>query len=265
MAIASNDNPIMMEPFKIGIPKETPAGSKEKTAPGLQSYSFLQFYNVALREGFARSYLFRVKNISNVPLGDALIYVTSGKIPDRKINTATVNYQSYSFRVPMNADYPDKENWQLNFYCDKNYFIRGILEEWSKNIYNPDTFSTKKEFTAYDLEMVLLEPTETELKEKRIYRLIGCIPTLISTPQYNIKTSGEIMTVNASLAFQYVETADVKTAAKPLTFIDKINKFAKGVKNITGQVKEITGAVNSVATATTTLRTATRTLRNNRR
>jgi hypothetical protein len=242
------DEPVQLKPF---IVSESKVGGQ---APGLKNLSLTQFYNVALRDGFARGYLFRVKNITNVNLGDTIIYATSGKIPDRRVNIATVNYQSYNFRVPMNAEYPDKENWSLNFYCDGKYYIRSVLEDWSKSIYNPDTFTAKRDFSSYNLEMVLLKPDETSLKEIRTYKLIGCIPTLVSTPQYNVRTSGEIVTVNVTMAFQYIEAADVLSKAEPAGLIDKINKFTKSVKNVTGQVKQITSAVNNVATATRTLR-----------
>lgn len=226
----------------------------DRSVPKLEGFSLSNFYQVALQEGLARSFLFRVKSISNVDLGHTLLYAISGKIPDRKINTTTVNYQSYSFRVPMAADYPDKENWSLKFYCDKNYYLRATLEAWSRNIYNPNTFISKTNQGDYDIEIVLLEPVSDQLIERRSYKLIGCIPTVISTPEYNTTRSGEIVTVNTTIAFQYVEVKNILTAKRPETLIDKINKFTKGVKNVTSGVKQITTAVNNVATTARALR-----------
>lgn len=222
--------------------------------PGLNSFTTSDFYKVALQQGLARSFLFRIESISNVKLGQTLIYATTGKIPDRKINTTTVEYQSYDFRVPMTADYPDKGNWTMTFYCDKNYFLRSILENWSKSIYDPDTFTATTNLGNYDIQMVLLESTSSELKKIKRYKLIGCIPTLISTPTYNVTKSGEIVTVNVTIAFQYIETEDIQSKSRPENLIDKINKFTKGVRNVTSGVKQITTAVNNVATTARALR-----------
>lgn len=255
----ANENPIMTQPYVVSDSKV------QATPPGLSNFATLDFYKVATQQGFARSFLFRIEEISNVKLGQALIYATTGKIPDRKINTTTVEYQSYDFRVPMAADYPDKGNWTMTFYCDKNYFLRSTLENWSKSLYNPDTFTAATNLGNYDIQMVLLEPTSGELKKIRRYKLVGCIPTLVSTPTYNVTRSGEIVTVNVTVAFQYIETEDIQSRSRPETLIDKINKFTKGVKNVTSGVKQITSAVNSVATASRTLRTTSRELRNIRR
>lgn len=267
----TKDSPVQLPPFNVNEPpfrtvlQPFKVSGKETKAPPLQGFSLSNFYQVARQEGFARSFLFRVKSISNVDLGHTLLYAISAKIPDRKINTTTINYQSYSFRVPMAADYPDKENWSLKFYCDANYYLRSTLEDWSKSLYNPNTFKSTATLNEFNIELVLLQPTSNQLVERQIYKLIGCIPVLINTPDYNTTRSGDIVTVNTTIAFQYVESNVIPMTKQPESLIDKINKFTKGVKNVTSGVKQITSAVNNVAGVSRTLRTTARELRNIRR
>jgi hypothetical protein len=238
----SNKTPIVMRAFNVAENK------------GLVDYSLNRFYDVAKRDGFARGYLFRITNISNVPLGDSLIYATAGKIPDRKINTATVNHRSYTFRVPMNAEFPDSQGWSVKFYSDSKNHIRNILEDWSNSYYSVTNFTSNTNINYHDLEMVLLSVTENGLEPVATYRLIGCYPTLISNSSYSTTNSGEIVTVTATLAFQYVAITYNAANAKEESLIDKINNITKKIKGVTSTIKQVTGTVSNVSQAVRNLK-----------
>lgn len=228
------------------------------TAPGantgLKDYTLNQFYDVAKRDGFARGFLFRITNIRNVNLGDSLIYATAGKIPDRKINTATVNHRSYTFRVPMNAEYPDSQGWAVKFYSDSKNHIRNVLEDWSESYYSVTNLTSNSNINFNDLEMVLLNVTENGLEPVATYKLIGCYPTLISNSGYSTTNSGEIVTVTATLAFQYVTIAYNAANVKEESLIDKINNITKKIKGVTSTIKQVTSTVSNVSQAVSNLK-----------
>lgn len=194
-------------------------------AHGLQD-----FYKTATRYGFARDNLLRLTNITGTA-GDGKpifpnnetdknfnIYLKTSTLPSRRINTVPVNFLAFPFNVPVEADYPENNSFPVTFYCDKYYIIRDIFERWSESLYNEHTIASTTNFANCNLQLSLLDNSDANsaLENMKIIKninLYGCFPNNIGNISYDTSSSGNIVTVNATLTFQYMtsETGPFKT------------------------------------------------------
>lgn len=181
-------------------------------APG---YDIAHFYNTATRRGLARNNLYRIKSIGEIfdatDNADLLIYAKDGILPSRAIDTQTVKFKSFDFVVPMAAKYPENTSWNITFYCDKSYVLRGLLESWSRYTFDEHQHVQTQSFNLTDIDIVLLDNSDPssenrELKEIKTYKLVGTFPVNVGALQYNYGSSGEFVTQQVSIAFQYVIT-----------------------------------------------------------
>jgi len=187
-------------------------------AHGLQD-----FYKTATRYGFARDNLLRLGSItgnagdgkpifpSNESDKDFNIYLKTSSLPNRKINTAPVNFLSYSFNVPMEAEYPENNSFPVVFYCDKYYIIRDIFERWSDSLYNEHTIASTTDFASCNLQLLLLDNSDanatiTNMSVIKKITLFGCFPNNIGNISYDTSSNGNVVNVNANLTFQYMTT-----------------------------------------------------------
>lgn len=185
-------------------------------AHGLQD-----FYKTVTRYGFARNNLLRLTNITGLA-GDGKqifpsnpvdknfnIYLKMGSVPSRRINTLNVNFLSFPFNVPMEADYPESTSFPVTFYCDKYYILRDIFERWSDSTYNEHNISTSTNFNNCNVELSLLDNSDANsgLENMRIIKkitLFGCFPNNIGSLSYDTSSNGDVVTINANLTFQYL-------------------------------------------------------------
>ena len=183
-------------------------------------YGIKDFYTAATSRGFARNNVFRIKSVSdNVfqeePEQELMIYTKEGIIPSRVISTGKVSYKSFDFVVPLQASYPENQGWNVTFYSDQEFILRGMLERWSKGTFNEHGQFSIANFTRCDFEIALLDVDRgwgedinenTDARETAVYKLNGCFPTAIGSVSYNNTSSGEIVSLQTSIAFQYVES-----------------------------------------------------------
>lgn len=185
------------------------------------AHSLQDFYKTATRYGFARDNLLRLNSITGVA-GDGKnifpgndndknfnIYLKTASLPNRRINTIAVNFLSFPFNVPAEADYPENNSFSVTFYCDKYYIIRDIFERWSDTIYNEHSIASTTNFTNCNLELSLLDNSNANntLENMQIVKkikLFGCFPNNIGNIAYDTSGNGNIVTVNATLTFQYM-------------------------------------------------------------
>lgn len=188
------------------------------------AYGIQDFYKTAQRYGLARNNVFRINQISNgvfLPDDDKNLYVfvKEGGIPSRQIQTGKVSWKAFDFNVPLNATYPENTSWRVSFYSDQYFIIRSFLELWSKGTFSEHGHYTSLDvnqrlaFGNCDIEIMLLDlSTETGsninegARDKQVYTLKGCFPVNIGAISYNTTSSGEIISVDATIAFQYVES-----------------------------------------------------------
>jgi hypothetical protein len=185
------------------------------------------FYKTATRYGFARDNLLRLEQITGIikdsnktPVAanvfpadekdkNFFVYMKSGVIPSRKVNAGRVSYKSFSFNVPMEAEYPENQGYAVEFYCDKYYIIRDILERWSNATFNEHQFISSTNFGECNVSMALLDNSDPtmQLENMRIikrYTLHGAYPLLVGAVNYNTSSAGAIVSLPVTLAFQYV-------------------------------------------------------------
>ena len=214
-----------------------------------------KFYNAAQKFGFAKDNFFRVTNINckDVPVSDSIsvnyindffknpdyfLFVKTGTVPTRKINTTKVYYKSFGFNIPTNSIYPNSANWSLKFYSDDKYIIKNIFERWSQQLYNEHgfksglTFNTDINFSLYrpgnledtfkltdkrakgggrkieDARRAQQRLDVFELQEVRQYTLYGCFPIQIGEIMYDTTKTGSLVSVDVTFAYQYIGSND---------------------------------------------------------
>lgn len=203
-------------------------------------YSIKNFYESATRFGLARNNAFRIKNITG-PAGslinntanhsELLIFAKDGTIPSRQINTGKVNYKAFSFVVPLDAQYPENASWKVTFYSDSQYTLRQLMEAWSVGTYNEHSNTSSLAWIDCNIQIDLIDyyntrdaktPSNTLKKEvsgfsslptsdmpvRRAYTLVGCFPTNIGQISYDNTSTGSIVTLDLTLAFQYIISED---------------------------------------------------------
>jgi len=187
-------------------------------APG---YDIAHFYNTATRRGLARNNLYRIKSIGEIfsatDNADLLIYAKDGIVPSRAIDTAKVSFKDFDFVVPTAAKYPENSSWSVNFYCDKSYVLRNLLESWSQTTFEEHQHIQELPFVLCDIDIVLLDnsnidPNERKLKEIKTYKLVGTFPVNLGALQYSTGNAGEFVTQQVTIAFQYVITEQSETS-----------------------------------------------------
>ena len=195
-------------------------------------YSIKDFYTTATKFGLARNNAFRIKDITG-PAGslfnnaadrsELLIFAKDGTIPSRQINTGKVNYKAFSFVVPLDAQYPENASWKVTFYGDSSFQLRQLMEEWSVGTYNEHSNTSSLEWVDCNIQIDLIDyanvynaKTFTQRFpqnpqgyfgpgfKSKTYTLAGCFPTNIGQISYDNTSTGSIVTLDLTLAFQYI-------------------------------------------------------------
>ena len=163
------------------------------------------FYDIASQNDFARTNLFRIVALGGQRFTlDELMYLETATLPSREIANHAVPFMGLQFNVPGTASYPGSASWQVKFRIPQNLSIRRKLEDWSRA-----TFDDQTSTGAYNLPNKNVEnQTILTLMDKvgnplRTYTLFGCFCVDIGTFALNIGAKGEIVTVDAKLAYQY--------------------------------------------------------------
>ena len=196
------------------------------------------FYNVAQRKDFARLFQFRVTQLGgslDFINNDDLIYLDTASLPGRTINNVPVPYMGLSFNVPGTASYPGSAAYRVTFRCDAGYDIRSKLEQLSFRVFNDDT--STGEYTIPGPESVLqmdlyTSGSRTDLAPTivRRYKLYGVYVVSLDDVAYDIKDTGSVAMVNATLAYQYWRAFN--TAGRAGDGVDEVvpNTFSGGVE-----------------------------------
>ena len=196
-------------------------------------YSIKDFYTAATTFGLARNNAFRIKDITG-PAGSLfnntanqsqlLIFAKDGTIPSRQISTGKVNYKAFSFVVPLDAQYPETSSWKVTFYGDSSFQLRQLMEAWSVGTYNEHSNTSSLEWVDCNIQINLIDYANVKNAKSmtrrgedsggyiggglesrgRTYTLVGCFPTNIGQISYDNTSTGSIVTLDLTLAFQYI-------------------------------------------------------------
>lgn len=206
----------------------------------------VNFYSKATQLGFARDNLFRLVEMQGTVIpNEDLIYLKSATVPSKAIKTGKLHYKNFAFNVPFGATYPESTNWRVTFYSDSEYLIREALMNFSLATFNETDFTRSQDtFNTIEFELcrhVMLGEEKIELpkgidfygatnpisetKDKRLpeekinsvklepiikYKLYGCYPVNIGGITYNTTSTGSLVTVEANIAYQYVESEYIR-------------------------------------------------------
>jgi hypothetical protein len=173
------------------------------------------FYRTVQQQDFARQFQFRVAQLANTNFGEnQLVYLETASLPGRTINNVQVPFMGLNFNVPGTASYPGSEAYSVTFRCDSNYNIRAALENATFNTFDDGT-STGNFNIARNSSVITLNLLGKDATTIRQYTLYGAYVVSIGDIAYNIGDNGQIVTVPATLAYQYWRVT--KTTSSPYT------------------------------------------------
>lgn len=172
-----------------------------------------QFYTVAQKKDFARQFQFRVTQLANTNFGeDQLVYLESANLPGRAITNVPVPFMGLQFNVPGTATYPGSDAWAVTFRCDQNYDIRSVLENATFNTFDDNVswgdYNIARTSSVVTIKLLGKRKTggtggAGDFEVARTYELIGAYVVSVGESTYNLTDSGTIVTVPATLAYQY--------------------------------------------------------------
>ena len=168
-----------------------------------------KFYTTAAQRDFARLFQFRLNSFGNVAFGpEQLTYVETASLPGRTINNVQVPYMGLQFNVPGTVSYPGSAGYAVTFRCDQNYDLRAALEAATFN-----TFDEANSTGQYSLPGVnntlTMELLDKKMNPIRYYTLYGVYVQALADTAYDIKDTGAIATINATLAYQFWRSGKV--------------------------------------------------------
>ena len=179
--------------------------------------SIQNFYTQASQRDFARPFQFRLAQIANITFGkEHLVYVETASLPGRQINNVQVPYMGLQFNVPGTASYPGSAGYNVTFRCDQEYDIRAALEAATFNTFDENS-SQGQYKTPGTGSKIVLELLNKRQAETRTYTLYGAYVASLADAAYDIKDSGTIQTVQATLAYQFWRTTANATTGMPGT------------------------------------------------
>jgi hypothetical protein len=161
------------------------------------------FYTAVQKNDFARQFQFRVVQLANTNFGEEqLVYLETASLPGRTINNIQVPFMGLNFNVPGTASYPGSESYAVTFRCDQNYDIRATLENATFNTFDDQT-SRGDYNIARNSSTIILDLLGKNKATVRQYTLYGAYVVSVGDMAYNIGDNGAIVTVPATLSYQY--------------------------------------------------------------
>jgi hypothetical protein len=188
--------------------------------------SIQNFYGSAVQNDFARLFQFRVLNITmnngavNYQYnGGPAIYVETANLPGRAVNNIQVPFMGMQFNVPGTTSYPGSNNYPVVFRADQSYAIRDGLEKLLVNTFHigntAGLYNTPGQNNTLTMQLFGKSSGDsTGPRSVRTYTLYGVYLVGLADTLYDVKDTGTIATINATLAYQYW-TAGGQGAAGP--------------------------------------------------
>jgi hypothetical protein len=163
------------------------------------------FYDIASRNDFARTNLFRIVALGGQRFAlNELLYMTTATLPDRQIENHSTPFMGLKFNVPGTVTYPGSDGWVVKFRIPQNLSIRRKLEDWSRQTFDDQTstgdYDLPNKNVANQTILVLIDKKGNAL---RTYTLFGCFCTKIGSFSLDITTTGTLVETDATLAYQY--------------------------------------------------------------
>jgi hypothetical protein len=179
--------------------------------------SIQKFYTNAAQKDFARVFQFRLRFFNNVAFDENhLTYVETAALPGRSITNVPVPYMGLSFNVPGTVSYPGSAGYAITFRCDSDYDIRSALEAATFNAFDEAT-STGDYSLPGSRSQIGMELLDKNMVPVRFYTLFGVYVQSLADTGYDIKDTGTVQTVNATIAYQFWRAGTPKTGSRPIS------------------------------------------------
>lgn len=171
----------------------------------------IKFYDVAQQNDFARQFQYRIVQLANTNFGEnQFVYLESANLPGRAITNVPVPFMGLQFNVPGTATYPGSDAWNVTFRSDQNYDIRATLENATFNTFD-DSTSQGDYNIARRSSLVTINLLGKGGSTVRQYTLYGAYIVSIGESAYNLTDSGSVVTIPATLAYQYWRVTQVNS------------------------------------------------------
>jgi hypothetical protein len=165
--------------------------------------SIQQFYTVAQNRDFARLFQFRIREFGSIIFDPGhFAYVETASLPGRSITNIPVTFMGMDFNTPGTVKYPGSANYTVQFRCDAQYNIRAALEAATFNLFDESVSKGTYGVPGEDYRLVL-ELFDKQLLTIRTYTLFGVWVQSLGDVSYDVKDTGQVQTVAATLAYQY--------------------------------------------------------------
>ena len=179
--------------------------------------SIRSFYTTAYANDFARQFQFRLLDFGNINFNATthLMYVETASLPGRAINNVPVPYMGMTFNTPGTVTYPGSDSWNVTFRCDEKYNIRSALESANFALFDDatsaGTYGMPDE--GVTLTMALLGKRPGEIV--RTYTLFGVWVKSLADSAYDVKDTGTVQTIQATLAYQFWRSGGQQPNTRP--------------------------------------------------
>jgi hypothetical protein len=171
----------------------------------------IKFYDVAQQNDFARQFQYRIVQLANTNFGEnQFVYLESANLPGRAITNIPVPFMGLQFNVPGTATYPGSDAWNVTFRSDQDYDIRATLENATFNTFD-DSTSQGDYNIARRSSKVTINLLGKGGSTVRQYTLYGAYIVSIGESSYNLTDSGSVVTIPATLAYQYWRVTQVSS------------------------------------------------------
>lgn len=174
------------------------------------------FYKQAVARDFSRDFQMRVVRIGPGVLNENdNVFITSQTLPGYAVHNVEVPFMGPTFNVPGGGHFPGSAGWTVTFRADQALNIREKLVTWQQSVFNafPDTAgeSTGAYGPKYSESVAVLTVFNRDGVEQRAMELIGIWPVEIAALQYDNSGTGQVVTFDATLAYQWWQPTTVGT------------------------------------------------------
>lgn len=170
-----------------------------------------QFYTVAQNRDFARLFQFRLVQFGNILFDtNHFAYVESASLPGRQITNIPVTFMGMDFNTPGTAKYPGSTGYTVQFRCDQNYNIRAALEAATFQLFDESTSTGTYGVPGEDSKLIM-ELFDKQMNTVRTYTLFGVWVQTLGDVNYDVKDTGSVQTIQATLAYQYWRASDYRS------------------------------------------------------
>lgn len=166
------------------------------------------FYRVAAARDFQRDIQFRVLSITpggtNITFNENdLVYAKAARLPARNISSVSTSYMGLKFNLPGVVDYPESDNYTLEFYNDAKNNLRQKFEDWTRDTFN-DANSTGNYFVPTQSSTIDLIQLDTQMNRVAQYQLVGVSIRSVGAIEYKMGDGkGDIVSFPVTLAYHY--------------------------------------------------------------